>query len=168
MLIHQRRNVPEEADAQASCRLHACLRRSCRAQWNMLTTASRISESLVDRSCLCPWCRFFFFIGFGGAWPVTGMSFGKAGGASKTTSTPTCAKFSDVEALVVALEKRAGNFQARHLFISKRRVVHIPWACATPKRVHTRKGREASLTHILFSIPAQRSDLGPARLAASV
>lgn len=44
-----------------------------------------------------------FFFGFGGAWPVTGMSFGKAGGASKTT--PTCAKFSDVEALVVALEK---------------------------------------------------------------
>lgn len=37
---------------------------------------------------------------------MTGMSFGKAGGASKTTpTTPTCAKFSDVEALVVALEK---------------------------------------------------------------
>jgi hypothetical protein len=46
---------------------------------------------------------FFFLSGFGGAWPVTSMSFGKAGGASRTT--PTCAKLSDVEALVVALEK---------------------------------------------------------------
>lgn len=85
------------------------------------------------------------------------MSFGKAGGASKTTSTPTCAKFSDVEALVVALEKRAGNFQARHLFISKRRVVHIPWACATPKRVRTRQDREASLT-LTYFFASQRSD----------
>lgn len=100
----ERRGVPDQIDAQAPV-ISMRASRSCRAQCNMLTTASRISESLVGRSCLALWlwCRFFFFFGFGGAWPVTGMSFGKAGGASKTT--PTCAKFSDVEALVVALEK---------------------------------------------------------------
>lgn len=128
----------------------------------MLTPASRIPESLVDRSCLCPCCRFFFFIGFGGAWPVTGMSFGKAGGASKTTSTPTCAKFSDVEALVVALEKRACNFQAR-LFIS-RGASCISRGCAHRQSgfAPERAARLASLTSFLAS---QRSDRTLGQLA---
>lgn len=47
----ERRGVPDKIDAQAPV-VSMRATRSCRAQCNMLTTASRISESLVGRSCL--------------------------------------------------------------------------------------------------------------------
>lgn len=48
-------------------------------------------------------------------------------GQQNDLTTPTCAKFSDVEALVVALEKSGRAIsRARHLFSSQQRVGAYP------------------------------------------